>query len=75
MSDVNASTHAATTTSAATPCTTTNPQQKKKIAVIGSGIAGLSCCWILTQAGFSVTLFERESRLGMDAHGVDLEDG
>ena len=36
----------------------------KKVAVIGSGPAGLSCADQLNQAGHSVTVFEREDRVG-----------
>jgi len=48
---------------------------KKRIGIVGTGIAGLSCAYILSQGGHDVTLFEREARPGMDAYGVDLEDG
>ena len=36
----------------------------KKVAVIGSGPAGLSCAWQLNRAGFPVTVFEKNSRAG-----------
>ncbi len=36
----------------------------KKVAVVGSGPAGLACADQLNQAGHSVTVFEREDRLG-----------
>ncbi|HMP75378.1 MAG TPA: glutamate synthase subunit beta [Kiritimatiellia bacterium] len=36
----------------------------KKIAVIGSGPAGLACAQQLNRAGHTVTVFERESRIG-----------
>ncbi len=36
----------------------------KKIAVIGSGPAGLSCAYYLALTGYSVTVFEKENRLG-----------
>ncbi len=36
----------------------------KKVAVIGSGPAGLSCADQLNQAGHSVTVFERADRIG-----------
>ncbi len=39
-----------------------NPSSK--IAVIGSGPAGLSCAWQLLRAGYQVTIFEKESRPG-----------
>ncbi len=36
----------------------------KKVAVVGSGPAGLSCADQLNQAGHHVTVFEREDRIG-----------
>lgn len=36
----------------------------KKIAVIGSGPAGLSCAYYLALDNYSVTVFEKEDRLG-----------
>jgi glutamate synthase (NADPH/NADH) small chain len=36
----------------------------KKVAIVGSGPAGLSCAAQLNQAGHTVTVFEREDRLG-----------
>ena len=44
-----------------------NPPRKrtgKKIAVIGSGPAGLSCAAQLNQAGHAVTVFERDEKIG-----------
>ncbi|WP_369674545.1 FAD-dependent oxidoreductase, partial [Enterococcus faecium] len=35
-----------------------------KIAIIGSGPAGLSAAWRLNQLGHSVTVFEKSDRLG-----------
>lgn len=43
------------------------------IAIIGSGIAGLSAAWFLQQAGHHITLFEKATAPGMDAHAVALE--
>ncbi|MEI6738415.1 MAG: FAD-dependent oxidoreductase, partial [Pseudomonadota bacterium] len=46
-----------------------------KIAIIGSGIAGLSCAWLLSKhAGneHQVTLFEKDSRLGGHTNTVDV---
>jgi glutamate synthase (NADPH/NADH) small chain len=36
----------------------------KKVAIIGSGPAGLACAAQLNQAGHNVTVFEREDRIG-----------
>lgn len=36
----------------------------KKIAIIGSGPAGLSCAFYLAQKGYSITVFEKEEKLG-----------
>lgn len=42
-----------------------------RIAVVGSGIAGLSAAWLLSRK-HEVTLFEAESRLGGHTHTVDV---
>ena len=36
----------------------------KKIAIVGSGPAGLSCAYYLALDGYTITVFEKESRLG-----------
>ncbi len=36
----------------------------KKVAVIGSGPAGLACAWELNKIGYSVTVFERDDKIG-----------
>jgi glutamate synthase (NADPH) small chain len=36
----------------------------KKVAVVGSGPAGLACAWQLTQRGHDVTVFEKDDRPG-----------
>jgi predicted NAD/FAD-binding protein len=43
-----------------------------KIAVVGSGIAGLTAAWSLTRAGHHVVLIERLPELGLAAHGMPL---
>ncbi len=45
------------------------------IAVIGSGISGLTTAYLCKNSGYNVTIFEREPKLGMDAHRVDLTNG
>ena len=42
------------------------------IAVIGTGIAGLTASWLLNRSGHEVTLFEKQSTLGMASHGMQI---
>jgi len=44
---------------------------KPTLAVIGSGIAGLSAAWLLRKK-YQVTLFERHAAPGMGAYSVDV---
>lgn len=44
-----------------------------KIAIVGSGIAGLSAAWLLGQ-DHEVTLFEKQARPGMGSFNLDFED-
>ncbi len=44
-----------------------------QIAVVGSGIAGLSCAWKLSQAGHQVSLFEANSYFGGHTNTVDIQ--
>ncbi len=41
-----------------------NDYSDKKIAIIGAGPAGLSCAYYLALDGYTVTVFEKEQRLG-----------
>ena len=38
--------------------------RRKKVAIIGSGCAGLGAAWALKDSNYDVHLFEKESRLG-----------
>ncbi len=43
-----------------------------RIAVVGSGIAGLTASWLLHRAGHQVVLLERLHELGLAARGMSL---
>ncbi len=43
-----------------------------RVAIIGAGIAGLGCAWLLTRQGRQVTLFEANDYLGGHTHTVDV---
>jgi len=50
---------------------TPGPDTGKKIAVIGSGVAGLSCAYHLRLKGHAVTVYERQKLLGgMMRYGI-----
>lgn len=36
----------------------------KSVAIIGSGVAGLSAAWLLKRAGYKVTVFEQDKEIG-----------
>jgi len=40
------------------------PKKKEKIAIVGSGPAGLTCAYYLAQEGYPVTIFEKAPVLG-----------
>ena len=44
---------------------------RQKIAIVGTGISGLSSAWLLSQS-HDVTVYEKDSRLGGHANTVDV---
>lgn len=46
-----------------------------KVAVIGAGIKGLVCSYVLAKAGVEVVLFEREEYLGSHRYRTITFDG
>lgn len=48
-----------------------DPQQRYKVAVIGSGISGISSAWFLSQK-HEVTLFEKNPTLGGHTNTIDI---
>jgi predicted NAD/FAD-binding protein len=46
---------------------------RRRIAVVGAGIAGLSCAWLLSER-HEVSVFESEARPGGHSHTVDAPD-
>lgn len=46
-----------------------------KIAVIGSGMAGLATARILKDAGHEITIFEALAGRGLDSHSLTFEEG
>jgi NADPH-dependent glutamate synthase beta subunit-like oxidoreductase len=43
-------------------------RKEDKVAIVGSGPAGLTCAYYLAQEGYQVTIFEKAPVLGRDAH-------
>jgi len=46
-------------------------KERQRIAVVGTGIAGLSCAWLLAER-HELTVFESEARLGGHSNTVDV---
>jgi len=53
---------------------TSRPSPKQRVAVVGTGISGLSCAWLLSER-HDITVFESERRLGGHSHTVDAPCG
>ena len=49
-----------------------HPRMTQKIAIIGSGMAGLASAWYLGK-DHEVTVFERHSCIGIGAHSIELD--
>ena len=49
-------------------------KMKKRIAVIGSGMAGLAAGWLCREGGAEVTILEAHVNRGMDSHTQFLND-
>jgi predicted NAD/FAD-binding protein len=53
---------------------TGNDGPRRSVAIIGTGIAGMSCAWLLHKA-HDITIYESADRIGGHAHTVDIRDG
>jgi predicted NAD/FAD-binding protein len=54
-----------------TPATPATPVGRERVAVVGSGVAGLTAAYVLQQR-FDVSLYESDDRLGGHAHTHDV---
>jgi predicted NAD/FAD-binding protein len=65
--------HNNTAISATTTTTNNNTPQKKTICIVGSGVSGLVCAYLLSEE-FDVTLVECAQELGMDSSSQDVDN-
>jgi predicted NAD/FAD-binding protein len=51
--------------------------RRRKVAIIGSGLAGLTAAHLLSEEPFDVHIFEKSTRIGLDAASIDVrgQDG
>ncbi|KAJ2083216.1 hypothetical protein H4R24_000953 [Coemansia sp. RSA 988] len=52
---------------------TVTTTSSKRVAVVGSGLAGLTTAHLLQKNGFDVELFEKAATVGMDAGSLDVD--
>ncbi|KAJ2143980.1 hypothetical protein IW142_003413 [Coemansia sp. RSA 564] len=48
-------------------------KQGRRVAVVGSGLAGLATSYMLHKSGYTVELFEQENSIGMDAGSLTVD--
>jgi predicted NAD/FAD-binding protein len=48
---------------------------RKRVAIIGSGVAGLGALWALNRTAHDVYIYEATSRLGGQTNTVDFKNG
>ena len=46
-----------------------------KIAIIGTGVSGMSAAWKLNNAGHDITVFEKNDYIGGHSNTVDADVG
>lgn len=51
------------------------PSQKKRIAIVGSGVAGIAAAWALRDSDYEVHIYEAADRLGGHTNTVDFRHG
>jgi predicted NAD/FAD-binding protein len=52
-----------------------NPYPRKKVAIVGSGCAGIAALWALNRSPHDVYLYEAEGRLGGHTNTVEFVKG
>lgn len=52
-----------------------NRYPRKKVAIVGSGVAGIGALWALNRSPHDVHLFEASDRLGGHTNTVDFVKG
>lgn len=52
-----------------------DPYPRKKVAIVGSGCAGIAALWALKHSPHDVHLYEAANRLGGHTHTVEFVKG